>query len=318
MVRSVVVLPAPFEPRSVTTWPSLTSNDTSQSATTPRYAARTPLTDNKGLPATRPPEVRLDDARIVGDLVGRSVGDLLAEVEHDDAIANRPNRAHVVFDVQDGRTSGADVAHECQHPVELDWCETAADLVQTQQSWSGGQRAANFEQLQAADTQVARGRLGELAEPGLLEDRGHRRVSRRRQAPEGRTDADIVAHAEIGKGCGNLVGMTHAKAHQRVLTAAVDPLAVQEHGAAVRPQGADDAAEQGCFAGAVGSDQADDLPVEHIHRHVAYGHESTKTAGHTIDPEERRGRRAHRRATRRMRPSRPPGSKRMIAISSPP
>src|SRR3981081_944019 len=109
MVRSVVVFPAPLDPRRVTPWPSGTSNDTSQSATTPLYAARTPVTDNNGsavmrfrrvvdAPGRVPhrsrgggrlAKIRLDYPWIVGDVIGRPFGDLLAEIQYDHAVADR-------------------------------------------------------------------------------------------------------------------------------------------------------------------------------------------------------------------------------------
>src|SRR5437868_12825283 len=42
-------------------------------------------------------EIGLDDPRIVSDFVGGALGDLLAEVEHDDAIADGADRTHVVL-----------------------------------------------------------------------------------------------------------------------------------------------------------------------------------------------------------------------------
>ena len=46
------------------------------------------------------PEVGLDDARVVADLGGRALGDLAAEVEHDDLVGDRHDHRHVVLDEQ--------------------------------------------------------------------------------------------------------------------------------------------------------------------------------------------------------------------------
>src|SRR5439155_24636431 len=154
IVRNVVVLPAPFEPSRVTTWPACTSNDTSQSATTPPYAERSSATSSRD---TRLSQIRLDDQWILGDLVGRALGNLLTEVEHDDSVADRADGAHVVLDVQHGDTAVADLANECQHAIELDWRESAAHFVKAQQPRPGSYRASHFQQLEAANAQIARG-----------------------------------------------------------------------------------------------------------------------------------------------------------------
>src|SRR5260370_34197146 len=131
MVRKVVVLPAPFEPSRVTTWPSATSNDTSHSATTLPYAERSSATSSRD---TRLSKIGLDDVWILGDFVGRALSNLLTEVENDNPVADRANRAHVVLDVQQGDPAIADRANERQHAVELDWRESAADFVEAQQA----------------------------------------------------------------------------------------------------------------------------------------------------------------------------------------
>src|SRR5499426_2515809 len=47
-------------------------------------------------------EIRLDDARVRAHLVRRTLGDLLAHVEHGDTIGDVQNHAHVVLDQDDG------------------------------------------------------------------------------------------------------------------------------------------------------------------------------------------------------------------------
>ena len=59
------------------------------------------------------PQVRLDDGRVVADVVRDALGDLAAEVEHDDVLGDRHHHRHVVFDEEHGeRELVADLAHE--------------------------------------------------------------------------------------------------------------------------------------------------------------------------------------------------------------
>src|SRR6266581_5616918 len=93
-------------------------------------------------------QIGLDDPWLVGDFVGRPLGDLLAEVEDDDPVANRPNGAHVVLDVEHRYACVAVLADERQHALELDRREPATNLVEAEQPRPGRQRPTHFEQLQ--------------------------------------------------------------------------------------------------------------------------------------------------------------------------
>src|SRR5260370_21801107 len=103
IVGKVVALPVPFEPSGVTAWPSATSKDTSHRATTPLYAARTPVTERSGSVAIRfrggdrLPQIRLDHPWIASHLVGRAFGNTLPEIQHHHTAPNRPNTAHVLL-----------------------------------------------------------------------------------------------------------------------------------------------------------------------------------------------------------------------------
>jgi len=45
-----------------------------------------------------PSQVRIDHPRVVADLLGEPVGDLLPVVHGDDVVGNSHDEAHVVFD----------------------------------------------------------------------------------------------------------------------------------------------------------------------------------------------------------------------------
>ena len=101
----------------------------------------------------------------------------------------------------------------------------------------------------------------------------------RGESPEGRAHADVVTNGQIGKRRGDLMRVADAKFDQSVLAVTVDAVAVEEHRATVRAQGADNAPEQRGLPGAVGSDQTDDLAWEDVERYLADRGQARQTVG---------------------------------------
>src|SRR5262252_9893409 len=96
--RSVVVLPAPLAPRIVVMPPDSTANDRPWSTLVhPYWARRSSAWRSAGMPSVAP-EVRLDHVGVFLDLRRRPLGDLAAEVEHDDPVRDLHHQAHVVLD----------------------------------------------------------------------------------------------------------------------------------------------------------------------------------------------------------------------------
>src|SRR5918994_681884 len=101
MERSVVDLPAPLEPISVTTSPSSTCSVTPLSASMEPYAVTISSTSSSGIRSPLLPEVGLDDLRVVAHLHRLALGDLLAVVEHRDLLGDAHHHLHVVLDEED-------------------------------------------------------------------------------------------------------------------------------------------------------------------------------------------------------------------------
>src|SRR6476469_8781170 len=91
IARIVVVLPAPLAPSSVTSSPSSTDSEMPCSASIRPYATVMSLISSSGI--VRHPQVGGDDRRIVADLVGHTFSDLLAELQHHDAIGHAHHQA---------------------------------------------------------------------------------------------------------------------------------------------------------------------------------------------------------------------------------
>src|SRR5262249_45923600 len=91
---SSVLLPEPLPPRRATTDPSFTENDTSRSTSVTSYQTLRCCTSNIGVLS----QVGLDHRRVVADIFGPAVGDLLTRVEHDDTIRYPHHQADHVLD----------------------------------------------------------------------------------------------------------------------------------------------------------------------------------------------------------------------------
>src|SRR5512141_1537234 len=127
MAASMVVLPAPFGPITVTIWPRGTSRCTFCSASTLPYATQRSRTwrtrsltaaPRRGIlhpertmrPSLDPPEIRLEHLGIVLHLLRQALGDLLTEVHDVDAIDQSHHEVHVVLDEQDRQAFGPQLA----------------------------------------------------------------------------------------------------------------------------------------------------------------------------------------------------------------
>src|SRR3954447_13118061 len=107
---SVVVLPAPLRPRSVTVSPSRTSRSTPCSTWLSPYQACSPRTERSGSVKFRP-HVGLAHPRIAADGVVAPFGEHLAALEHGDAVAEIRDDVEVVLDHHD-RAALGDAADE--------------------------------------------------------------------------------------------------------------------------------------------------------------------------------------------------------------
>src|SRR5580692_8033479 len=95
IVRTSVVLPAPFAPSTAVMLPSGTESDTRSSAMTPPYATvRSVISSMRDLL----PEIRRGNVAVGANLCGRTRREHLAEVEHRDGVAHRHHHVDVMLD----------------------------------------------------------------------------------------------------------------------------------------------------------------------------------------------------------------------------
>ncbi len=218
--------------------------------------------------AGRRPEIGGDHVRIEAHLGGRAGGDHLAELDHDDPVADAEHEAHVVVDEQGRRATVDDLAQLTTEHHRLVGVEAGGRLVEAQQLGAGGQRSGDGDELALALGQLARRGVGETAEVEHIErlvdrigvgDRpGEHLLDRRpRRRVDGR-HGEVLAHGEVVEQLDRLPGARHALPGAGVGAQAGDVGAVDGDRAEVRHE-AGDRVDERRLAGPVRADQPDQL-----------------------------------------------------------
>src|SRR3569833_3250491 len=225
----------------------------------------------------RSPQIRLDDPRIVLDLGGQTLRDLLAEVEHGDPVADAHDQAHVVLDQQDGTARVADLLAALLESLLLGGVHPRRGLVEQQQLRIRGQRAGDLQPPLVTVRQVLR----RLVDPSADADELHQLLGlgpalallfvvpgkpQRRAGQPGavvrvRADEDVLQRRHVvelpdvlERPCDTELG------HLEALVA-VDTGTVEDHLALGRPVHPGDDIEDGRLPRAVRTDQSEDLAL---------------------------------------------------------
>ena len=114
----------------------------------------------------------------VGDLLRRALGDLAAEVEHDDLVGDAHHHRHVVLDEQHRQLElVAQPPDQLRQLVDLGVGQPAGRLVEHQQLRVAGERPGDLDALQRAERQPGRRLEGDVGEAEALQqlERPHRR-----------------------------------------------------------------------------------------------------------------------------------------------
>ncbi len=247
-------------------------------------------------------EVRADDVGILAHLEWSALGDLLAEVEHVDALGDVHDHAHVVLDQHDGDVPLlVNVEDEARHVLLLLHVHTRHRLVEQQQPWRLSQRPTQLHTLlqpvgQGADHVLADAfDLQEIDD--LLDDRALRNLFFLGQAPvhAGRQQARAHVHVAAEQ---QVVEDGHAREQTQVLErsrdadacclmrfAAQDRDAVEFDASALRPIQAADRIQQAGLARAIGTDDGRDLASLDVDADARQGDHSAKAQMNTFDPQ---------------------------------
>src|SRR5215471_1047127 len=293
IARRVVVLPAPFAPRSATISPSSTVSDTPCNARTAPYRAWTSVSSSSGIRARRRPgaEVRLDHCGVGLDLLRRAGRDRPSEVEDGDAVRHRHDEVHVVLDEQDrDAVVDAQPPDQLREVADLLVVEPSGGLVEEQQTRAGRERARELDALERAERKPRRRRGRELREVERIEDL-LRLAARSPVECEARVhvraDEHVLEHRHVRTELEVLERPRDAEAHDAIRGLAQHVLAVEAHGAAVRPVEPRDDVERRRLAGAVRPDQAGDLSVVDGERQLVEREDSAEAPTDVLDLEQR-------------------------------
>src|SRR5215831_7197326 len=249
--------------------------------------------------------------------LGRAVGDLPAVIEHDHAIGNIHDHAHIVLDQRDG---GAElvvhVEDEAGHVLLLLHVHPRHGLVEEEEVRLGGQRPRQLHSLLEPVGQPPRRRLADGLDLQEVDHAFHRRAMLDLLPPRGTpvegVEEEVPAHLEQPPRH-DVVEHAHALEEGHVLEGARDAEAghverlelgavasLEDDAALLRMvEAADDIEERG-LARPVGADDGHDLAAMDVHAHVAQSLHGAEAHGDALDAQEGlRARPGHR--VRRLR-----------------
>src|SRR5262249_20321278 len=143
------------------------------------------------------PQVCVDDPRVLANLVRQALGDLLAELQHDDAVADAHDQAHVVLDEQDRDARVADAPDEFEQPVLLRGVEAGRWLVEAQQRRVRRERSRDLETSLLAVREIACNLVPARADADEVEQVASLLLAFALLAPEPRTAEERADHARL-------------------------------------------------------------------------------------------------------------------------
>src|SRR5690606_18994979 len=196
-------------------------------------------------------KIGLDDLRIGLHLLRRTFCDLAAEIEHDNHVGNAHDEVHVVLDQKYGQ-----LAPPAQFPDELAKLaylvvvEPAGRFVEQQQLGTGGKRTGELHTFHRAEGQTGHRKVGYSSEIEIIDQLVHGLVDAARlslhpgqpqrvaqeiaAALRVRTDAHVVAHAQMRKQREVLEGAPDAGSCNPVSGTVEDGFAVEDDVAGAR------------------------------------------------------------------------------------
>ena len=111
-----------------------------------------------------PAEIGLDNTGIALHFLRRAFGDLPAEIQHRDAIADAHHQAHIVLDQQDRDAAGLQVHDGTEQLHALGHVHAGRRLIQQQHVRFRGERSRNLQQSLLGVRQLRRPIIGPATE----------------------------------------------------------------------------------------------------------------------------------------------------------
>src|SRR5215207_953035 len=243
-------------------------------------------------------KVSLHDFRIAHDVLGRTVGDLLAGDQHGQPLGELHHRPHDVLDHDHGDALLVQPDQERDDLVDLGVAQSRHRLVGDQELRAGRHGAGELE-LAHLDLREVAWHLARLAgQPEEPQELQAALIDRRTtQMPAGPRvhriedrDAHVFGQRQAGEGPRQLEAARQPAARALMRRQAVERLVGEAHAACLVVQRAADAVDQRRLARAVGPDQAEplarlDLEVDAVERD-----EAAEALAEAADLQERRHR----------------------------
>src|SRR5712691_2838237 len=299
MVSMSVVLPAPFGPSTQVMEPSRTSSDRPFRASIFPYA----VTRSTTLSISRSAQVSFLDRGIVLDLRRSALGDLLAEVEHRDAVGDAHHQLHHVFDEHDRDSFRTQIENPLSQLSDLPGVHPGSRLVEQQELRPRSERARQLQPALLAEGQVGRELVLLVAEGRKLEQLrdflAHLRLSAepaRKEAAARAVLGRILRHpqvlpdAELPEQPDVLERARDAELQALVDRDILQRLLVEPNFTRRQRKQSGDQVHDGALARAIRADQADDLALVHREVEPVDGTHAAEMARHRSELKHRASR----------------------------
>ena len=252
---------------------------------------------------THPAQIGFEHRRIALDLGRQALGELLAEFHHDQPVGEAHDELHVVLDQQHRHALALQLAQQRGELLLLEIAQARSRLVEQQQRRVGRQRARDLDDALLAERQAA----GRVVQMGARPQRSIARAASarvrassarssrnaapitparpRRYAPSATLSSTLIRGTSFT--CWNVRPMPMRAISVRRATA--DRFAAEHDVAAdVSGERAGNQVERRALAGAVGSDEAENLPGADRERQVVDGDQAAELLARGPDLEQRR------------------------------
>ncbi len=200
--------------------------------------------------------------RIAQDRVRLAVGNQLAMMQHRNPLRDRHHDFHQMLDHDDGDAALRDLADHRQRIVDLGRVQPGIDLVQHQQTRLHGEALGQFQALALCERQRGGGLVRGAGEAGELQMIAGLRMGvgkAVRVAREQRARGDVFQHRHLRERLHDLEGAGEPEPRDLVGPHPGDIAAVEDYASGGRRMYGGDQIDQRRFAGAIRSDQPEDL-----------------------------------------------------------
>src|SRR5579883_3453962 len=252
----------------------------------------------------RYPQIRVDHRPVRTYRVGRSIGDLAAVIEDDDAVGDIHDDAHIVLDERHGRAELViDVEDEARHVLLLLDIHAGHRLVEEEEIGLHGERAPELDPLLQAVRELAHRRLADRLDLEEVDDPlgefAMFKLLLERRSPMQRLPEEIALHAQEPSRH-DVVERRHATEQRHILKGAGDALrgrligphapprrALEGDGALLRMIESVDDVEHRGLAGAVRADDGEDLVLADLDADIGERLDTTEGEADAVGPEDR-------------------------------